>query len=162
MLLSLIVAMARNRVIGDRGRIPWHIPREQQLFKELTVGHPIIMGRLTHESIGRPLADRLNIVVSSNPDYCPPGCRVAASLAAALALCPPETEEAFVVGGSRLFAEAMARADRVYLSLLQREVAGDTYFPELPPGRFRQVEAREFPDAEPEPFTFLRYERLAE
>lgn len=151
--------MASNRVIGDRGRIPWHLPGEQQLFKQLTLGHPVIMGRITQQSIGHPLAGRLNIVVSGERDYRAEGCLVAASLAAALALCPPE-EEVFVLGGTRLFQEALPRAGRIYLSLLHRPVAGDTYFPEWPPGQFRLVESREFPEGE-EPFTFTIYERVA-
>jgi dihydrofolate reductase len=158
-MLSLIAAMAMNRVIGDRGRIPWHIAREQQLFKQLTLGHPVIMGRGTYQSIGHPLEGRLNIVVSRNPDYRVPGCLVAPSLAAALQLCAPGVEEVFVLGGTELFEEALPRADRVYLSLLHRVVEGDTYFPELPVGQFRQVLAREYP--EPEPFTFFLYEREA-
>lgn len=157
MTLSLIAAMAKNRVIGAQGTIPWHIPGEQQLFKQLTVGHPVIMGRGTYESIGHPLVDRLNIIVSRNPDYRVPGCLPAASFAAALALCPPAAE-VFVLGGASLFAEGLTKADRIYLSVLHRAVAGDTFFPELPAGQFRPVVAREYPGEDP--FTFTIYERV--
>lgn len=159
MILSLIAAMAKNRVIGAQGTIPWHIPGEQQLFKQLTLGHPVIMGRGTYESIGHPLVGRLNIIVSRNPEYRVPGCLPAASFAAALRLCPLGAEEVFVLGGASLFAEGLAMADRVYLSVLHREVAGDTYFPELPAGQFRPVSTREYPGSDP--FTFTIYERLA-
>lgn len=132
MRISLIAAMARNRVIGRSGTIPWKIPGEQKMFKRVTLGHTLIMGRKTYEDIGRPLPGRLNIVVSRRPDYRPPGCLKAGSLEAALALCPPGETEAFVIGGGGLFREALPLADRIYLTEVPLEVPGDTFFPEIP------------------------------
>jgi dihydrofolate reductase len=131
MRIALIVAMSQNRVIGRGGTIPWKIPGEQKLFKRITLGHSLIMGRKTHEDIGRPLPERLNIVVSRRKDYRPAGCLVADSLEAALELCPAGETEAFVIGGGQLFREALPMADRIYLTMIPAAVSGDTYFPEF-------------------------------
>jgi dihydrofolate reductase len=120
------------RVIGRGGAIPWKIPGEQKMFRRITLGHTLIMGRKTHEDIGRPLPGRLNIVISRRRDYRPPGCLKADSLEAALALCPAEETEAFIIGGGELFREALPRADRIYLTVVPLEVPGDTFFPEIP------------------------------
>jgi len=127
----MIVAMSQNRVIGRGGSIPWKIPGEQKLFRRITLGHTLIMGRKNHEDIGRPLPERLNIVVSRRKDYRPTGCHVADSLAAALDLCPAGETEAFVIGGGQLFREALPLADRIYLTVISAAVPGDTFFPEF-------------------------------
>jgi dihydrofolate reductase len=132
MRISLIVAMAQNRVIGKDGTIPWKIPGEQQMFRRITLGHTLVMGRKTHEDIGRPLPDRLNIVVSRRPDYRPAGCLKADSLENALALCPPEETEVFIIGGGELFRESIPIADRIYLTVVPLRAPGDTFFPEIP------------------------------
>jgi dihydrofolate reductase len=132
MRISLIVAMAENRVIGRGGSIPWKIPGEQKMFRRITLGHTLIMGRKTYEDIGRPLPDRLNIVVSRRPGYRPAGCLTADSLENALALCPAEETEAFIIGGGELFRESIRRADRIYLTVVPVSVPGDTFFPEIP------------------------------
>jgi dihydrofolate reductase len=132
MRIALIVAMAENRVIGRGGSIPWKIPGEQKMFRRITLGHTLIMGRKTHEDIGRPLPDRLNIVISRRTGYQPPGCLKADSLATALALCPLEETEAFIIGGGELFRESMPIADRIYLTVVPLTVPGDTFFPEIP------------------------------
>ena len=132
MRIALIVAMAENRVIGRGGTIPWKIPGEQKMFRRITLGHTLIMGRKTHEDIGRPLPDRLNIVISRRKDYQPQGCLKADSIEAALALCPPEETEAFIIGGGELFRESIRRADRIYLTMVPVSVPGDTFFPEIP------------------------------
>jgi len=148
--------MAGNRVIGREGSIPWKIPGEQKLFKRITLGHPLIMGRKTHEDIGRPLPDRLNIVISRRPDYRPPGCLKADSLEDALSLCPLEETEVFIIGGGGLFRESMPIADRIYLTVLPLTAPGDTFFPEIPAG-FVLASSEHF--AGPHPYTFDIYDR---
>jgi dihydrofolate reductase len=155
--ISLMAAMAQNRVIGRGGGIPWHVPGEQKLFKRITLGHALIMGRKTHESVGRPLAGRLNIVVSRSPGYRPPGCLGAASLPAALDLVPAAETEVFIIGGGQLYREALPLAQRIYLTVIPLSVAGDTYFPEIPDGDF-SVTTRERV-AGPQPYDFFIYDR---
>ena len=118
MRISLIVAMAKNRVIGINHKMPWHLPADFAYFKKITIGHPVIMGRKTFESIGRPLPGRRNIVVSRNPFFRADGAEVAASLQQAINACDNQTEykEIFVIGGATLYAEALARVDRIYLT----------------------------------------------
>jgi dihydrofolate reductase len=129
--LSLIVAVARNGVIGKDNRLPWHIPEDLKRFRGLTMGHHIIMGRRTWESIGRPLPGRTSVVVSRRQDYSAPGALVVHSLAQALAACGPD-DEAFVIGGAQLYREALPLAQRIYLTRIEADYAGDTYFPPLP------------------------------
>lgn len=120
--------MARNGVIGRDNRLPWRLPADLAYFKQATLGHPVIMGRRTWESIGRPLPGRLNIVVTRNPGYRAPGATVVASLEAAWAAAGA-AEEACVIGGTSLFAEALPEADRIHLTEVDADVPGDTYFP---------------------------------
>ncbi len=132
--VSLIVAMARNGVIGRDGGLPWHLPEDLRHFKELTLGKPIIMGRLTHESIGRPLPGRTNIVISRNPAHDAPGCVVVTSLADAIkhaATLVGVDGEVMVIGGAQIYREALPRADRLYLTRVEVDAEGDTVFPEL-------------------------------
>ena len=158
MRISLIVAMAENRVIGHAGTIPWRIPGEQKMFKRITLGHSLIMGRKTHEDIGRPLPDRLNIVVSRRRDYRPAGCLTADSLKSALELCPAGETEAFIIGGGQLFQGALPLADRLYLTVVHLQVPGDTFFPQIPEGEFA-LTASEHIDG-PQPYDFHIYDRI--
>jgi dihydrofolate reductase len=160
MLVSHIVAMASNRVIGDKGEIPWSIPGEQKMFKEITMGHSMIMGRKTYEAIGRALPGRLNIVITRQRDYTAPDCIVAHDLKSALGACPAEEDEVFIIGGGQIYYETIDTADRIYLTVLQREVPGDTYFPEFSDANFKIVKS-EFIDAV-EPYHFYIYERVRE
>ena len=128
--VSIIVAMARNQVIGIDNTLPWHLPEDLKHFKALTMGHHMIMGRKTYESIGRPLPGRTTVIVSRDPDYRVAGCVTASSLDAALAACGDDPE-VFFVGGANLYAQALPYAQRLYLTEIQREVAGDAYFPEF-------------------------------
>lgn len=144
MTLSLVVAMDRNRVIGRAGRLPWRLPDELQNFKRITMGKPIVMGRRTHESIGRPLPGRANIVVTRNPHYEAPGCRVVHSLSAALA-ASAGAGETLLIGGAALFEEALPLAARLYLTEIHAEVDGDVWFPEFDRGAWREVERIEHP-----------------
>lgn len=158
MLISLIVAMASNRVIGNRGEIPWKIPGEQKLFKEITMGHTMVMGRKTYEAIGRALPGRTNIVVTRQTDYQAPDCNVVQDLKSALESCLPDEDEVFIIGGGQIYEETIAMADRIYLTVLPREVAGDTYFPEFSESDFEIIKS-EFIDAA-EPYHFYIYEKV--
>jgi dihydrofolate reductase len=128
--VSLIVAMDPNRVIGNEGKLPWHLPAELQRFKALTMGHHLIMGRKTWQSIGRPLPGRTSIVLTRDPAYRAPGALVATSLEAALALAAPDAEP-FIIGGAQVFRDALPLAHRIYLTRVQREYHGDVFFPTL-------------------------------
>ena len=128
MLVALIVAMAQNRAIGQGGKIPWHLLADLQRFRKLTMGKPIIMGRKTHESIGKVLDGRLNIVLTRNPDYAAPGCRVVHSAAAALEAAAG-APEAMVVGGAEAYSLFLPLADRIYLTCVQTHAQGDAFFP---------------------------------
>jgi dihydrofolate reductase len=158
MLISLIVAMASNRVIGNQGDIPWKIPGEQKMFKEITLGHTMIMGRKTFEAIGRALPGRTNIVITRQADYQAPGCKVVHDLNSAIESCPPDEGEAFIIGGGQIYKETISTADRIYLTVLPREVSGDTYFPEFSESDF-EIKKSEFIDAV-EPYHFYIYEKV--
>lgn len=142
--LSLIVAMARNRVIGADGKIPWHLPGELKLFKELTMGHHIIMGRKTYESIGRLLPGRTTVIVTRQRDYRVPGAIVVHSLAEAIAATGGD-EEVFVIGGAEIFREALPLADRIYLTTVEADVPGDTFMPQFDRAAWREQSSRSFP-----------------
>ena len=157
MEVIVIAAMAMNRVIGHRQTIPWHIPAELRYFRTVTWGHPLIMGRRTFDSIGRPLPGRRNIVVSRNSSLVLPGCEMAASLEAALARCSG-SDRVFVIGGEQLFRQAIPMADTIMLSTIARQVEGDTYFP-LFGEEFEQISLESF--AEPEPYQIEIYRRTA-
>ncbi len=129
-IISLIVAMANNRVIGKNNQMPWHLPADLGHFKAVTLGKPIIMGRKTYESIGRPLPGRRNIVISRNHDYKAEGCDIAGSLEEALALVN-EAEEIMIIGGGHLYSQAIPLAKRLYLTFIDLDVDGDTQFPEF-------------------------------
>ena len=158
MLISLIVAMASNRVIGDQGDIPWKIPGEQKMFKEITLGHTVIMGRKTFESLDRPLPGRTNIVVTRQTDYKAPGCKIAQDLDRAIKSVAVDESETFIIGGGLLYQETISMADRIYVTLIPREIPGDTYFPKIPEADF-EITKSEFMDG-PEPYHIYIYERV--
>lgn len=128
MTLSLIVAVAENGVIGKDNALPWRLPEDLKRFKAITMGHPVVMGRRTFESIGSPLPGRRNLVVSRNPDYHPAGAERVGGLEEALAAVDG-AQEVFVIGGAELFKESLPKADRLYLTKIHRVFSGDTYFP---------------------------------
>jgi dihydrofolate reductase len=131
MIISLIAAMAENRIIGRGNTIPWDLPGDLKRFKAITMGHPVIMGRKTFESIGRPLPGRKTIIITGKRDYRAEGCMIAHSLRDALAECTG-ADEVFISGGGEVYREALPIANRIYLTVLHREVDGDTRFPEIP------------------------------
>jgi len=160
MTISLIVAASRNGVIGRNGALPWHLPDDLRQFKRLTLGKPVIMGRRTWESIGRPLPGRRNIVLTRDPGFRAGGCEVAHSVSAALALLAG-AEEAMVIGGAQVYAAFLPFAERIYLTRVQAEVDGDTHFPAPDPDAWRLVssEAHGADDRHRYAFELLRYER---
>lgn len=155
MILSLIAAMAENRVIGSKGAIPWHLPADLAHFRELTTGHPVIMGRMTFASIGHSLPGRRNLVLSRTPGFRAEGVEIRASLEDALAACA-EAGEVFVCGGEEVYRAALPLADRIYLTLIHRKYEGDRVFPPIP-AEFVEVSRTEEPG--PPPFSWLVLER---
>ena len=158
MILSLIAAMASNHVIGNKGDIPWKIPGEQKMFKEITLGHTVIMGRKTYESLGKPLPGRTNIVVTRQSDYQAPDCIIAHDLTGAIEACAADENEAFICGGGQLYHEALPSANRIYLTVIPREIAGDTYFPEISETDFKITKSELIDGVEP--YHFNVYERI--
>lgn len=144
MKISLIVAMARNRAIGLAGGMPWHLSADLKRFRRITLGKPIIMGRKTHESIGRPLPGRRNIVLTSDRGYAAPGCTVVHDLDSALAAA--DGEETMIIGGAALYADCLPKADRLYLTLIHQDFAGDTFFPEFDRDDWCEVERTDVDD----------------
>lgn len=161
MIVSLVAAMAENRVIGRAGGLPWHLPKDLQHFKKLTVDHTVIMGRRTFDEVKRPLANRRNVVISRNPEFHPPGVTVVPSLAEALALGATE-REVFVIGGGEIYRAALPRADRLYLTVVHARVEGDTRFPEFEQDGWVLEEEEHHPADEKHayPFTFRVYNRI--
>jgi dihydrofolate reductase len=159
---SLVVAMSRNRVIGRDNQLPWRLPADLAFFKRITLGHPVIMGRRTYESIGKPLPGRLNIVVSSQRDFAAPGCTVVRSMEAAYAAAG-DAREVAVIGGSSIFEAALPEADTIYLTEVDAEVPGDVFFPPFDRSQWSETELERHP-ADPRhahPFRILRLERKA-
>jgi dihydrofolate reductase len=140
--LSMVAAMTPNRVIGRAGAIPWRHAEDMKHFRRVTLGHAVIMGRATFDSIGKPLAKRRNIVVSRNPTLRIDGCEVATSLAQALTLAREHDSEPCIIGGAQLYAEALPIATRLVLTYLDEEHEGDVYFPEIDPDDWSEVERR--------------------
>ncbi len=141
MKLSMIAAMGKDRVIGKDNNMPWHLPADLQHFKKTTFGCPIIMGRKTYDSIGRPLPGRLNIILSRNTKLQIEGCSVVNSLEDALALAKESgVDEVFITGGAHLYNKFLANADRLYLTLIDETFEGDTYFPDYTQLNWKEVE----------------------
>ena len=136
--VAIVAAVARNGVIGHRNRMPWHLPEDLRRFRQLTLGHAVIMGRRTFESIGGPLAGRDNIVITRSPDWTGSGCHAAHSLEAALATVR-EPKDAFVIGGAQIYALALPVASRLYMTEIERDFEGDAFFPEFDRSRWREV-----------------------
>jgi dihydrofolate reductase len=155
MILSLIAAMARNRVIGNHNAIPWRIPSDQIQFRARTMGHAVLLGRVTYEAIGRPLPGRKTIVLTSQQQYHAAGILVVHSLEEALAAATGD-EELFIGGGGMVYHETIHLADRIYLSIIGKDFEGDTWFPEIP-DLFREVAREEMIDVIP--YAIVQYER---
>ena len=161
MKLSLIAALADNRVIGRGGGLPWHLPDDLRRFKSLTMGRPILMGRRTFDSIGRALPGRRNLVLTRHPDTLPAGVEAVASLPAALAACA-DAVELCVIGGAELYRLTQPLAMRLELTLVHATIEGDVLFPEYDPAQWREVARSEHVADERHrwPMTFLTLERI--
>jgi dihydrofolate reductase len=150
----IVAAVARNGVIGVDGRLPWQIPQDLARFKELTMGHALVMGRATFESIGRPLPGRSNIVLTRRPGWAQEGVDVARSLQEAVDIAASRGQDVFVAGGAEVYRAALATADRLELTEVDAEPEGDTWFPSVDWSKWREVARRPHPG-----FTFVTYER---
>lgn len=137
-MISIIVAIARNGVIGGDNSLLWHISEDLQRFKRITTGHPVVMGRKTFESLGRPLPKRTNVVITRQKDYHAEGCTVVHSLDEALKLFPPQ-EEVFIIGGGEIYRQALPIADRLYITHVGHDYRGDTHFPDIDPAQWKET-----------------------
>jgi len=156
MVISLICAASQNGVIGVDNRLPWRLPADMQRFRRLTMGHHILMGRKTYESIGKPLVGRTNIVITRQPNYQAEGCLVASSLEAAIALCH-NNDEIFIGGGAAIYQAALDVAHRIYLTVIHRNFEGDTFLFEIDEGIWSEVSRKNF---EPDQKNRFRYSFL--
>lgn len=159
-MISIIVAVASNGVIGDKNSLLWHISEDLRNFKRVTTGHPVVMGRNTYLSLGRPLPGRTNVVVSRTAGEIE-GCRVVRSLEEAFALFPAD-EEVFVIGGAQIYAQTIGMADRLYITRVEHDYEGDTSFPVWNRSQWRLVSDERFERGEkyPYPFVIEVYERV--
>ena len=159
-MISIIVAVAENGVIGDKNSLLWHIKEDMRFFRQKTTSHPVIMGRKTYDSLGRPLPNRTNVVISRTINHIE-GCTVVHSLEEAIALFPSE-EEIFIIGGAQIYAQALAIADRMYITHIEHSYEGDTSFPEWNRAEWRLIEKESLPCGENfrYPFSFETYVRV--
>ena len=160
MTISLIAAMDNNRVIGKDNALPWRLDSDLARFREITHGHPVIMGRKTFESIGHPLPNRTNIILTRDPDFHAKGCVIVHSIGEAREAAKG-SEEVFVIGGENVFKEFLPHADKMYLTFVNAEVKGDTYFPEWNSNEWKEVlrEHHEANEKNQYPYTFVNFLR---
>jgi dihydrofolate reductase len=167
MKLTMIWAMSRNRTIGRNNALPWHLPEDMKYFKRVTMGKPIIMGRKTWESIGRPLPGRSNIVITRDPSYTAEGVKIVRTLEEAISLAQSialidGAEEAVVIGGAQIYALALPLADRLYMTQVHAEVEGDAFFPQFDLTQWNELGREDFSAAGPNPYdySFVVLDRL--
>jgi len=156
-MIRIIVAISKNRVIGNDNSLIWNIPEDLKHFKKLTINNTIVMGRKTYESIGRPLPNRRNIVISRQPDYYLDDCEVVSSLEEALLLC---ANDCFIIGGGEIYKQTISIADKIYLTLIDEFFEGDTYFPEIGDEWTEVIREDKYPDEKNiYKYSFIEYER---
>lgn len=166
--VAMIVAMAKNRVIGVEGKLPWYLPEDLKFFKRITQAKPLVMGRKTYASIGKPLPNRLNVVVTRNAEFTHEGVRVCHDLPAALALADQHAtieaaEEIMVMGGGEIYRQALPFAQRLYITEVDIDVAGDATFPDFAPQEWQEVQRVAGQPAAGQPnYDFVVYERIAD
>ncbi|NGQ94663.1 dihydrofolate reductase [Brevibacillus sp. SYP-B805] len=160
-MISLIVAMDQNRLIGRNNGLPWRLPADLQYFKRVTSGKTVIMGRKTYESIGRPLPNRRNIILTTRKDFRPAGCTTYDSVDELMARLPQE-EEAFVIGGAEIYRLFLPFADRMYITLIDHAFTGDAYFPSYDESEWRLISSEPGTQNEenPYPYRFTVWERV--
>lgn len=160
MRIEAVVAMSENRVIGYRKKMPWHLPADLSRFKNITMGKPILMGRTTYESIGRPLPGRCNIVVTRDPEFHAAGCVVTNSIGCALEAAA-YSDRLLVIGGASLYEHMLPQTERIYLTIIHHDFPGDTHFPELKPDEWEESERTDYQADEKNPFayTFVTLDR---
>lgn len=157
-MISMIVAMAKNRTIGIDGQLPWQLPGDLQRFKQITMGHSLLMGRKTYQSIGRPLPGRQTIILTRDPDFSAKGCTLVASLEEGVAAA--QSEQLFICGGAEIYRQALPLVERIYLTELDRELPGDTELPEFPAEQFDIIHSERVLEAE-ESYRFSILQRRA-
>lgn len=167
MRIALIWAMASNGVIGRDNKLPWYLPNDLKYFKRLTTGKPVIMGRKTYDSIGKPLPNRTNIVITRDPEFQAEGVKLVHSLEAAIELAEAEclvggSDEVIVMGGAQIYEQALPRADRLYVTLVHAEVVGDACFPEVDLDAYQERAREDFKAEGPNPYdySFVVYDRV--
>ncbi len=160
MRIEAIVAMSENRVIGYRKKMPWHLPADLKHFKDITMGKPILMGRTTYESIGKPLTGRCNIVITRDVEFKAPGCVITNSISCALEAAS-YSDKLLVIGGASLFDHMLPQTDRIYMTIIHHDFSGDTHFPELNMAEWEERErsAHQPDDRNPYPYTFITLDR---
>ncbi len=168
MHISLIAAMAENNVIGLEGGMPWHLPEDLKFFKKTTLGKPVIMGRKTFTSIGRALPGRVNIIITRSIEYTAEGCHVAHTMQEAIELATnfggADINEIMIIGGGQIYAEALQFANRIYMTEIHARIDGDTYFPKLPTGQWREISRLSAENLSPDlpKLSFVMYDRISE
>ena len=161
MTVSSIVAISENHAIGKDNKLLWYLPNDLKHFKTITSGHTVIMGRKTFDSVGKPLPNRRNIIITRQAITIA-GCEVVNSIEAAIALCKTE-DEVFIVGGAEIYKQAMHLTDRIYLTIVHKEFDGDSFFPEINKQNWKEISREDFePDEKNSlPYSFITYERVA-
>lgn len=157
-MIKIIVAMSKNRVIGNNNQLIWKLSSDLKRFKELTTNNPVVMGRKTYESIGRPLPNRRNIIITRNTEYSVEGCEIVSSLEEALLLT---NNDCFIIGGGEIYTQSLEVADKIYLTLVNKEFEGDTTFPELPRAWYISKQEKFLADDKnPHNYSFIIYEKF--
>lgn len=159
-MISIIVAVAKNGVIGDKNSLLWHLREDMIHFRTTTSGHPVVMGRKTYDSIGRPLPKRTNVVITRDTNLAIEGCTMVHSLDEAVAMFD-KSEEVFIIGGAQIYKQALPIADRIYLTVIDKEYEGDTSFPEIDHSAWNEISREEHSSGEEfeHPFAFITLER---
>ncbi len=161
-VIAAIAAMAENRVIGKNNQLPWHLPADLTHFRRLTTGHAVLMGRKTHESIGKPLPNRLNLIMSRDPDYKAEGCTTVQSIHEAIEHIMDSQQFLFVIGGAEIYQLLMPYIDQLYLTIVHQQVDGDTLFPDINPSEWHETDRirHEADEQNAHAYSFLSMNRI--